>query len=275
VHRLAEEATAALEDAREAVRRFVHAGTSEEIVFTRGTTESINLVAHGWAAPRLRAGDEIVVTELEHHSNLLPWQRVASKTGATLRIAPVSRRGEVDVEPLIGPRTRLVAVSHVSNVLGAVLPLVRIAACARAHGAAVLVDAAQSAPHLPLDVGALGCDFLAFSGHKVLGPTGIGILWGKPERLAETEPLLTGGGMVREVFADRATYLEAPWKLEAGTPPIAEAVGLRAASSTWRRLAWTRCARTIGGWPRTLFPASPPCGASRCTAHPVRNRASR
>lgn len=232
VHRLGEEATEALEQAREAVRRFIHAGSAEEIVFTRGTTESVNLVAQGWAARRLRAGDEIVATEIEHHSNFLPWQRAARDCGATLRVVPADAAGRVrveDVERLLGPRTRLVAFSHASNVLGSVLPAARIARAARERGAAVLIDAAQTAPHLPLDVQELGCDFLAFSGHKMLGPTGVGVLWAKRERLQETEPLLLGGGMVREVWDDRATWLEAPWKLEAGTPPIAEAVGLRAA----------------------------------------------
>jgi cysteine desulfurase / selenocysteine lyase len=232
IHRLGEEATEALEEAREAVRRFVRARSAQEVVFTRGTTESINLVAQGWAAPRLRPGDEIVATELEHHSNLLPWQRAANEAGATLRLVPVSAAGElrpIDVERLVGPRTRLVAFSHASNVLGAILPAARIARAARDRGAAVLIDAAQTAPHLPVDVQELGCDFLAFSAHKMLGPTGIGVLWARRERLEEMEPLLLGGGMVREVGEDRSTWLDPPWRLEAGTPPIAEAVGLRAA----------------------------------------------
>lgn len=232
MHRLGEEATEALEKAREAVRRFVRARAAREVVFTRGTTESINLVAQGWLVPRLQPGDEIVATELEHHSNLLPWQRAAADAGATLRLVPVSTSGElrgVDVERLVGPRTRLVAFSHASNVLGTILPAARIARAARERGAAVLIDAAQSVPHLPVDVQELGCDFLAFSGHKMLGPTGIGVLWARAERLEETEPLLFGGGMVREVGEDRSTWLDFPWKLEAGTPPIAEAVGLGAA----------------------------------------------
>ena len=204
VYRLAEEASEALEGARNAVARFIRASDAAEVVFTRGTTESINLVAQGWAARRLRQGDEILVTEVEHHSNLLPWQRVATATGAGLRmVAP-----EVAAEA-IGPQTRVVALSLVSNVLGTALPAERIVGRARHAGAAVVIDAAQAAPHRRLDVVALGGDFLAFSAHKMLGPTGIGVLWAKGERLNETEPLLLGGGIVREVFADRATYLDA------------------------------------------------------------------
>jgi cysteine desulfurase/selenocysteine lyase len=234
VYRLAEEADEELEGARNAVRRFIGAPAPASVIFTRGTTESINLVARGWAEHRLRAGDEILITELEHHSNLLPWQRVAARTGAVLRLAPVEPSGGLDVgalEGMVGPRTRLIAFSLVSNVLGTELPAQRIVQAARKVGAAVLIDAAQAAPHQVIDVGALGCDFLAFSGHKMLGPTGIGVLWVSPDRLDEVEPLLLGGGMVREVFAGSATFLDPPWKFEAGTPPIAEAVGLHAAIS--------------------------------------------
>jgi cysteine desulfurase/selenocysteine lyase len=227
VYRLAEEADAVLASAREAVRRFIGAADANEVVFTRGTTESINLVAQGWAARRLRAGDEIAVSVLEHHSNFLPWQRVARETGASLRIVPLDEMMRPD--RWLSARTKLVALSHVSNVLGLELPAAEIVQAARGRGAAVLVDAAQSAPHLPLDVRALGADFVAFSSHKLLGPMGIGVLWGRRERLAETEPLLLGGGMVREVLDDRATFLDAPAKFEAGTPAVAEAAGLRAA----------------------------------------------
>jgi cysteine desulfurase / selenocysteine lyase len=228
VYRLAEEASAALEGAREAVRGFIGAADAAEIVFTRGTTESINLVAQGWASSRLKPGDELVVTELEHHSNFLPWQRVARQTGATLRVLPVDSSGAPRFEEL-GPRTKLLAFSQVSNVLGTLLPAKQLIQAARACGAAVLIDAAQSVPHLPLSVQELDCDFLAFSSHKMLGPTGIGVLWARRERLEETEPLLLGGGMVREANASGSTWLAAPHKLEAGTQPIAEAVGLRAA----------------------------------------------
>ena len=225
VYRLAEEADQELDAAREAVRRFIRAPESASVIFTRGTTESINLVAQGWAAQRLRPGDEIALTELEHHSNFLPWQRAAQTTGATLRVSPVEAPWQA-----IGPRTRLVAFSLVSNVLGALLPAERIVKTARAVGAAVVIDGAQAVPHLPIDVGDLGCDFLAFSGHKMLGPMGIGVLWAARQRLDEMEPLLLGSGMVHEVFADRSTFLDAPQKFEAGTPPVAEAVGLRAAA---------------------------------------------
>jgi len=228
VYRLAEEASAALEGAREAVRRFIGAADAAEVVFTRGTTESINLVAQGWAARRLRQEDELVVTELEHHSNFLPWQRVAQQTGAKLRVLPVDFLGAPQFDEL-GAHTKLLAFSQVSNVLGTILPAKRLIQAARARGAAVLIDAAQSVPHLPLSVQDLDCDFLAFSSHKMLGPTGIGVLWARRDRLEETEPLLLGGGMVREASVEHSTWLAAPQKFEAGTQPIAEAVGLRAA----------------------------------------------
>ncbi|HEX4383696.1 MAG TPA: cysteine desulfurase [Myxococcales bacterium] len=226
VYRLAEAASAVLEGAREAVRRFVNAASADEIVFTRGTTESVNLVAQGWAARRLGPGDELVVTELEHHSNYLPWQRVAQQTGATLRVLPIDATGALAAFEL-GPRTKLLAFSHVSNVLGTVQPASRLIQAARAVGAVVLIDAAQSAPHMPLDVQQLDCDFLAFSSHKMLGPLGIGVLYGKRERLEETEPLLLGGGMVHDVGS--STWKAPPQKFEAGTQPIAEAAGLKAA----------------------------------------------
>ena len=231
VHRLAEESTLAMERGRASTARLIGA-RPEEVVFTRGTTESLNLVAQGWAEPRLKPGDELVVTELEHHSNLLPWQRAAKRTGATLRVLPMLPDGTLDLaaaESVITPRTRLLAVTQVSNAIGTLLPLEELARRAHAVGAVVVVDGAQSVPHLPVDVRTLGADFLAFSGHKMLGPTGIGILWGRSELLAQTEPLLLGGGMVREVTLESATYQEGPGRLEAGTPAVAEAVGLGAA----------------------------------------------
>jgi cysteine desulfurase/selenocysteine lyase len=226
VYRLAEAASAVLEGARESVRRFIGASSADEIVFTRGTTESLNLVAQGWALRRLGPGDELVVTELEHHSNYLPWQRVARQTGAVLRVLPIEASGALAAFEL-GPSTKLLAFSQVSNVLGTVLPAAELIAAARAVGAVVVVDAAQSAPHLPLDVQALDCDFLAFSSHKMLGPLGIGVLYGKRARLEETEPLLLGGGMVHDV--ESSTWKAPPQKFEAGTQPIAEAAGLKAA----------------------------------------------
>ncbi|HEY2030859.1 MAG TPA: SufS family cysteine desulfurase [Myxococcales bacterium] len=226
VYRLGEEASAELEAAREAVGRFIGAQSSAEVIFTRGTTEALNLVASGWAMARLRPGDEVVVTELEHHSNYLPWQRIAGATGATFRVLPVDADGRLQPYEL-SPRTKVVAVAHISNVLGVSLPVRELVRAARAVGAAVVVDAAQSVPHQRISVQDLDCDFLAFSGHKLLGPSGIGVLWGKRERLEETEPLLVGGGMVRDAFSQ--TWLDLPHKLEAGTQALADAVGLRAA----------------------------------------------
>ena len=234
VHALAEEATEAIEGGRAAVAALIGASASE-IVFTRGTTESLNLVAQGWAETHLKPGDELLVTELEHHSNLLPWQRAAQRTGATLRAIPVAPDGTLaldspgGLEALITPRTKLLAVTHVSNAVGTLVPIAELARRARAVGAIVVVDGAQSVPHLTVDVRSLGADFLAFSGHKMLGPTGIGVLWGRPERLEETAPLLLGGGMVREVLIDSATIREPPARFEGGTPAVAEAVGLGAA----------------------------------------------
>ena len=231
VHALAEEATEAIEGGRAAVAALIGASASE-IVFTRGTTESLNLVAQGWAETHLKAGDELLVTELEHHSNLLPWQRAAQRTGAKLRAIPVAPDGTLaldGLDALLTTRTRLLAVTHVSNAVGTLVPVAELARRAHAVGAIVVVDGAQSVPHLPVDVRTLGADFLAFSGHKMLGPTGIGVLWGRPERLEETAPLLLGGGMVREVLIDSATIREPPARFEGGTPAVAEAVGLGAA----------------------------------------------
>jgi len=232
VHTLSEEATGLYEDARGTVAAFLGAPAPRTVVFTRGTTEALNLVALGWARPRLRAGDEILVSEMEHHSNLVPWQVAAQERGARVRLVRVTPDGLLDREDYaakLGPRTRLVALTHTSNVLGTVNPLPELIAAARAVGAAFAVDAAQAAAKKPLDVAALGCDFLAFSGHKVFGPTGIGALYVAEARLAELEPVYSGGGMIRRVDADGATWADAPWKFEAGTPPIEQAVGLAAA----------------------------------------------
>jgi cysteine desulfurase / selenocysteine lyase len=232
VYALSQAATAAFEGARERVRRFINAASVREIIFVRGTTEAINLVARAWARPTLKAGDEILISALEHHANIVPWQMVCEQTGCTLRVAPINRRGELELDEflaLLNPHTRLVAVAHVSNALGTVLPLKRIIDAAHAHGALVLVDGAQAVPHQSVDVGALGADFYAFSGHKLYGPTGIGVLYGRERLLAAMPPWQGGGDMIRTVSFEKTTYNELPWKFEAGTPNISGAVGLAAA----------------------------------------------
>jgi cysteine desulfurase/selenocysteine lyase len=232
VYALSQAATAAFEGARERVRRFINAASVREIIFVRGTTEAINLVAQAWARPTLKAGDEILISALEHHANIVPWQMVCEQTGCTLRVAPINRRGELELDEflaLLNPHTRLVAVAHVSNALGTVLPLKRIIDAAHAHGALVLVDGAQAVPHQSVDVGALGADFYAFSGHKLYGPTGIGVLYGRERLLAAMPPWQGGGDMIRTVSFEKTTYNELPWKFEAGTPNISGAVGLAAA----------------------------------------------
>lgn len=232
VYELAAEATARFEDGRSAVAALVNA-PREGTIFTKNASEAINLVAWAWGVRTLTPGDEIVVTQMEHHSNIVPWQLAAEITGATVRFAPVTPDGELDMdalEALIGPRTRMVAVVHASNVLGTINPVADIARLAHAQGALALVDASQSVPHMPVDFEALGCDFMAFTGHKMLGPTGIGVLVGKPALLDTIEPFLGGGEMISNVTTEGSTWAELPWKFEAGTPPIAEAVGLGAAA---------------------------------------------
>jgi len=232
VHALSQAATAAFEGARERVRRFVNAASVKEIVFVRGTTEGINLVAQAYARPRFGPGDEILITALEHHSNIVPWQLVCEQTGCTLKVAPINRRGEVELEAflrLLGPRTRLVAMAHVSNALGTVLPARRMIEAAHAHGAVVVVDGAQAVPHAMVDVRSLGADFYTFSGHKLYAPTGIGVLYGREALLAAMPPWQGGGDMILTVSFERSTWNELPWKFEAGTPNISGAVGLAAA----------------------------------------------
>jgi cysteine desulfurase/selenocysteine lyase len=232
LHTLGEEATALYEESRELLRGFLGARSVREIVFTRGTTESINLVARAWGSSALQAGDEIILSEVEHHSNLVPWQMIAAERGAALRFLRLGEDGALrleELERLWSPCTRLVAVTHVSNVLGAITELRRISAFARERGVPVLVDAAQSAAHLPLNVQELGCDFLALSGHKMYGPMGIGVLYGREELLEAMPPFQGGGEMIRAVWPDRATWNELPFKFEAGTPNVEGALGLAAA----------------------------------------------
>jgi cysteine desulfurase / selenocysteine lyase len=232
VHTLSQAATNAFEGARERTRRFLNARSTREIVFVRGTTEAINLVAQSYARPRFGPGDEILISALEHHANIVPWQMVCGQTGCTLKVAPINRRGELLYEEfveLLTPRTRLVAVAHVSNALGTVLPVKRMVDAAHAQGAVVLIDGAQAVPHSRVDVQALGADFYAFSGHKMYGPTGIGVLYGREELLAAMPPWQGGGEMILTVSFEKTTYNELPWKFEAGTPNISGAVGLAAA----------------------------------------------
>jgi cysteine desulfurase/selenocysteine lyase len=239
VHRLAAEATGLYEGARQKIAAFIGAPSPKTIVFTHGATEGLNLVAHGWARKFLQAGDEILITAMEHHSNFIPWQQAASARGATLRLAPVLDDGTLDHDAfrrLLTPAVKLVALTHASNVLGTINPVAELIREAHAAGARVLVDGAQSAPHLPLDVAALDADFLVFSGHKMLGPTGIGVLYAKPEMLEAMDPLLTGGEMISRVWDDHATWAEPPQKFEAGTPHIAGAIGLGAAVDYLARL---------------------------------------
>jgi len=232
VHALSVESTAAFEDARQKVGNLINAESSECIIWTRNATESINLVANTWALENIKTGDEILVTAMEHHSNLVPWQKVARDKGATLRIIPLAKDHTLDlseIDSLINQRTKLVAMVHKSNSIGTVNPVKELAAKARAVGAAVLVDGAQSVPHMPVDVADIDCDFFAFSGHKMLGPTGIGVLYVKHDVLERMQPFMRGGDMVLEVTYEDASWNDLPWRFEAGTPNIAGAIGLGAA----------------------------------------------
>jgi cysteine desulfurase / selenocysteine lyase len=229
VYSISEEATEAYEGARDKVQAFIGAAQRESIIFVRNTTEAINLVAYTWGRQNIGAGDEIVLSELEHHSNLVPWQILAAEKGAVLKHIPVLEDGTLDIDQarqLITERTKLLAVSHMSNVLGTINPVKELAALAHAAGAIVLLDAAQSVPHMAVDVQDLDCDFLAASGHKMLAPTGSGFLYGKVALLEAMPPFMGGGDMIRQVWLDRATYNELPWKFEAGTPNVADAIGL-------------------------------------------------
>ncbi len=232
VYTLSEEATAAFEAARGRVARFINAPSPKQVIWTRNTTEAINLVAYSWSSANLHVGDEVLITEMEHHSNIVPWQLACQRTGATLRYVPIDDHGQLrlDLLPsLLTPRTKLFAFTAMSNVLGTINPVAELVRAAHAVGAVVLVDAAQSVPHLPVDVQALDVDFLAFSGHKMCGPTGIGALYGRRKLLEAMPPFMGGGEMIREVRLSGSRWNVLPWKFEAGTPAIAEAIGLGAA----------------------------------------------
>lgn len=232
VHELSLRATESYEKARETVRRFLGASSEKDVVFVRGTTEAINLVAQSFVRPRVGPGDEILITEMEHHSNIVPWQLACEQTGATLKVAPMNDAGELlldRVDELLGPRTRFVSVVHVSNALGTVNPVGEIVARAKARDVPVLLDGAQAVPHRRLDVESLGCDFYAFSGHKAYAPMGIGALWARADRLAEMPPWQGGGDMILSVSFEGTRYNEPPYKFEAGTPNVGGAVGLAAA----------------------------------------------
>lgn len=232
VYRRSQTMTEAYEEARATVARFINANSPSEVVFVRGATEGINLVAQSWAVANLGEGDEVVVTELEHHSNIVPWQLAAEQAGFGLRVIPITENGDLDyeaAEKIIGPKTKLVAITHISNVLGTLVDVKRITAMAKAHGALVLVDGCQAAPRQTVDVQDLGADFYTFSAHKLYGPTGVGVLWGKLDILNAMRPYHGGGAMIETVTFERTTYLPAPQRFEAGTPHIVGALGLKAA----------------------------------------------
>jgi cysteine desulfurase/selenocysteine lyase len=243
IHALAEEATAAYEAVRERAARFIHAPSSRSIVFTRNATEAINLFANAWGRTSLKPGDQILLTEMEHHSNLVPWQLLAKATGSTLAFVPITDDGRLRLEELgrlLTPRTKLVAVTQMSNVLGTINPIERIVEPAHRAGALVLIDGAQSVPHLPVDVQRLGCDVLAFSAHKMLGPTGVGVLYAREALLESMEPFLGGGEMISDVQLGSATWNEIPWKFEAGTPNIADVIAFDEALAYLERIGMER-----------------------------------
>jgi cysteine desulfurase/selenocysteine lyase len=245
VHTLSQRATDAYEGARETVRRFINARDTKEIIFTRGTTEAVNLVAQSFLRPILTPGDEILISGLEHHANIVPWQLLREQTGAVLKVIPITASGEVDFvefEKLIGPRTRLLALAHVSNALGTIVPVEKYIAFAKQHGVPVLLDGAQAVPHSVVDVQALGCDFYCFSSHKMLGPTGMGILYGKQQLLEKMPPWQGGGDMILSVTFEKTTYNQLPWKFEAGTPHISGAIGLAAAIDYLENIGMARIA---------------------------------
>src|SRR5579872_3055588 len=232
VYELSERATKAYEDARITIQKFIHAPYAHEIIFVRGTTEAINLVAQSYGRSQFQKNDEIILSEMEHHSNIVPWQLLAEQCGLILRIMPVLETGELDLDAykkLFSPRTKMVAVTHASNVLGTINPIKEMTQLAHTHGVPVLVDGAQAFPHMPVDVRDLDCDFYTFSSHKMYGPTGVGVLYGKEALLAAMPPWQGGGEMIRSVSFEKTTYNELPWKFEAGTPNIADMVAFGAA----------------------------------------------
>jgi len=232
IHTLAEEATLAFEETRDAVQKFINADSREEIIFTRGTTEGINLVAYTWGRQNIQAGDEVIISSLEHHSNIVPWQIICEEKGAVVKIIPINELGELvfdEYKKLLNAKTRLVAIAHVSNALGTVNPVKKVIDAAHKAGAVVLIDGAQSAVHLDIDVQEMDCDFFAFSAHKLYGPTGVGILYGK-KHLLETMPVFLGGGeMIKEVTFEKTIYNDLPYKYEGGTPNIADVIAFKAA----------------------------------------------
>jgi len=232
IHTLAEEATAAFEETRDAVQHFLNAASREEIIFTRGATEGINLVAYAWGRKNIHAGDEIIISTMEHHSNIVPWQVLCQEKGASLKVIPINDLGELmldEYEKLLGPKTRLVSIVHVSNALGTLNPVGKIISLAHQAGALVLVDGAQSSVHLDIDVRALDCDFFVFSSHKIYGPTGVGVLYGKRELLDSMAIFQGGGEMIKEVSFEKTTFNDLPYKFEAGTPNIADTIALKTA----------------------------------------------
>lgn len=246
VHELSQRATDKYEGVRETVRRFINAEHEDEIVFTHGATESINLVAQTWGRKFLKAGDEIIITALEHHANIVPWQMLREQVGVTLKIVPVTATGEVRIEDIkntLSSRTKLIAVAHISNVLGTILPVGEICALAHSVGALALIDGCQAIGHMPVDVRSLGADFYVFSSHKLYGPSGIGILYGKREILAAMPPYQGGGDMIASVSFDETTYKEPPHRFEAGTPPITEVIGMGAAIDYISTIGMARLAR--------------------------------
>lgn len=270
-------ATEAYEDARKVVRDFIHADSEKEIIFTRNTTESLNLVAYSYACSHLKAGDEIAVSIMEHHSNILPWQMAARMTGATVRYLNCEKNGTLTDETLvagINEKTKLVAIGQVSNVLGCVNPIKKIAKLAHAVGAVIVVDAAQSAPHMPIDVKDLDADFLAFSGHKLMGPMGIGVLYGKEALLEEMPPFMTGGEMIQSVTTEGAVWAELPHKFEAGTVNAAGAAGLAAAISYINKIGFETIEQRTGTDPtcdgRTCKDSACSCDRLRRSCKPYR-----